>query len=141
MRPLDYDVMIVGARVLLVDKDALRSDDVLSTSSISPPGIDVLDEAGIGEDLRAVTPPVRTIRLNAEGLIIEAQLRDGRAGYCPRRERLDGLLQQAAVDAGVELRDQTRVTSLVRERDRVNGGRAVSGGRERTFTAGFGRGR
>jgi flavin-dependent dehydrogenase len=149
----DYDVIIVGARcagatlavflaragahVLLVDRDALPSEYVLSTHGISPPGIDVLDDVGVGDAVRAVTPPVRVIRLNAEGSILDAQLPDGRAEYCPRRERLDGLLQRAAVDAGAELRDRTRVTALVRDGDRVAGVRAVKGGREWLFTGGL----
>ena len=58
----DYDVIIVGARcagatlaiylarsglsVLMIDKDKLPSDQVLSTHTIHPPGIDILDEVG-----------------------------------------------------------------------------------------------
>jgi flavin-dependent dehydrogenase len=153
MSARDYDVIIVGARcagatlavflaraggrVLLVDKDPLPSDYVLSTHGISPPGIDVLDEVGVGDALRTVTPPARIIRINAEGAVLDAHLPDGRAEYCPRRERLDGLLQQAAVDAGAELRDRTRVTSLVRDRDRVRGVRVLQGGREWVCTAGL----
>ena len=147
----DYDVVIVGARcagatlatflaragakVLLLDKDPLPSDYVISTHGISPPGIDVLDEVGVGDAVRAVTPAARVIRMNAEGTVIDIALPDGRAEYCPRRERLDGLLQQAAVGAGAELLDRTRVTSLLRENGRVAGVRAVSAGGERTFTA------
>ncbi len=37
-----------GARVLLLDKDTLPSDYVLSTHLIGPAGIDVLDELGVG---------------------------------------------------------------------------------------------
>ncbi|MDP3773753.1 MAG: NAD(P)/FAD-dependent oxidoreductase [Gemmatimonadales bacterium] len=151
MRRRAYDVLIAGARcagstlatflaragarVLLFDKDALPSDYVLSTHGISPPGIDVLDEVGVGPAVRAVTPPARIIRMNADGAMIDIELPDGRAEYCPRRERLDALLQQAAVGAGAELRDRTRVVSLVREDGRVIGVRAVSGGRETVVTA------
>ena len=64
----NYDVVIVGARcagaslatqlartgasVLLLDKDPLPSDQVLSTHTIHPPGIDVLDELGVGAAVR-----------------------------------------------------------------------------------------
>jgi flavin-dependent dehydrogenase len=147
----DYDVVIVGARcagatlgtflaragakVLLLDKDALPSDYVLSTHAISPPGIDVLDEVGVGDAVRAVTPAARVIRVNAEGLVLDLTLPDGRAEYCPRRERLDGLLQQAAVGAGAEILDRTRVASLLWEVGRVIGVRAVTAEGDRTLTA------
>ena len=68
-----YDVVIVGARcagatlatflaragasVLLLDKDRLPSDQILSTHTIHPPGLDVLDEVGVGDAVRAVAPP------------------------------------------------------------------------------------
>lgn len=120
--------------MLLLDKDPLPSDYVLSTHGISPPGIEVLDEVGVGDAVRAVTPAARVIRMNAEGTVIDLELPNGRAEYCPRRERLDGLLQQAAVGAGAELLDRTRVTSLIWENGRVAGVRAMSAGGERTFT-------
>ena len=63
------------------------------------------------------------------------QFDDGRAEYCPRRDRLDGLLQEAAVAAGVELRDRTRVTALVEEDGRVAGVRAESHGQEHVLRA------
>ena len=141
----DYDFVIVGARcagatlatlaaragarVLLLDKDALPSDCVLSTHLIGPAGIDVLDEVGVGPAVRAVTPPVRRMRMNADGARSDIEFPADRAAYCPRRERLDGLLQRAAVGAGAELLDRTRVVSLVWQDGRVTGVRAASDGR------------
>ena len=74
-----YDVVIVGARcagatlatflaragasVLLLDKDRLPSDQILSTHTIHPPGLDVLDEVGVGDAVRAVAPPTHIVRL------------------------------------------------------------------------------
>ena len=68
-----YDVVIVGARcagatlatflaragasVLLLDKDPLSTDQILSTHTIHPPGLDVLDQVGVGDAVRAVAPP------------------------------------------------------------------------------------
>ena len=73
-----YDVVIVGARcagatlatflaragasVLLLDKDRLPSDQILSTHTIHPPGLDVLD-VGVGDAVRAVAPPTHIVRL------------------------------------------------------------------------------
>lgn len=153
MPPRDYDVVIVGARcagatlatllarrgakVLVVDKDRQPSDHILSTHFIPPPAVDVLDEVGVGAAMRAVTPPARIIRLNADNNVTDLPLREGREAYCPRRERLDGLLQQAAVDAGATLIDRTRVTALLREGDRVVGVGTEGTGGDRKFTAGL----
>jgi 2-polyprenyl-6-methoxyphenol hydroxylase-like FAD-dependent oxidoreductase len=147
-----YDVVIVGARcagatlgtflaragasVLLLDKDRLPSDQVLSTHTIHPPGMDVLDSVGVGAAVRAAAPPTHIVRLRKNDAAVDVEFGDGRAEYCPRRKRLDGLLQDAAASAGVELLDQTRVTSLVRDGDRVVGVRAAgAGGQERVFRA------
>jgi len=124
-----------GADVVLLDRDALPSDQVLSTHSIHPPGMDVLDAVGVGDAVRAGAPASRIIRANTDGAILDLECAPGRAEYCPRRERLDGLLQQAAVAAGARLFDRTRVTALLWEGDRVHGVKAVSAGREQTFTA------
>ena len=153
MKQRDYDVVIAGARcagatlacflaregarVLLLDKDAMPSEHVLSTHWIAPRGMDVLDEVGVGEAVRAVTPATRIIRGNMEGKLIDLEFADDLSMYCPRRKRLDDLLQNAAVAAGARLRDRTRVTSLVRENGRVCGLRAFRGDREQTFTAGL----
>jgi flavin-dependent dehydrogenase len=147
-----YDVVIVGARcagatlatflaragasVLLLDKDRLSSDQVLSTHTIHPPGLDVLDEVGVGNAVRSVAPPTYIVRLRKNDAFVDIHFPRERAEYCPRRWRLDGLLQDAAASAGAEVIDQTRVTSLVRDNDRVVGVRAAGlSGREREFRA------
>ncbi|MBW3565698.1 MAG: FAD-dependent monooxygenase [Acidobacteria bacterium] len=69
---MHYDVVIVGARcagaalatflarsgvrVLVVDRNPLPSDQVLSTHTIHPPGVDILDDLGVGQPVRSVTP-------------------------------------------------------------------------------------
>jgi len=147
-----HDVVIVGARcagatlatflaragasVVLLDKDRLRSDQILSTHTIHPPGLDVLDAAGVGNAVRAVAPPTHIVRLRKNDAFVDIEFPEDRAEYCPRRARLDGLLQDAAASAGVEILDRTRVTSLVRDGDRVVGVRAEgSGGQELEFRA------
>lgn len=146
-----YDVLIVGARcagaslatflarsgasVLVLDRDRLPSDHVLSTHTIHPPGIDVLDRLGVGEAVRAGTPPSRRLRLEKEGAAVDVRYAAGRAEYCPRRKRLDGLLQDAARAAGAEILDRTRVASLIREGGRVVGVRTARGEREASFRA------
>ena len=147
-----HDVVIVGARcagatlatflaragasVLLLDKDRLRSDQILSTHTIHPPGLDVLDEVGVGGAVRAVAPPTHVVRLRKNEAFVDIEFPPERAEYCPRRARLDGLLQDAAASAGVEVRDRTQVTSLVRDGDRVVGVRAAGpAGEEHAFRA------
>ena len=147
-----HDVVIVGARcagatlatflaragasVLLLDKDRLPSDQILSTHTIHPPGLDVLDDVGVGGAVRAVAPPTHVMRLRKNDAFIDIEFPDGRAEYCPRRGRLDALLKDAAAAAGVEIHDQTRVISLLRDRDRVVGVRAARrAGHEHEFRA------
>ena len=150
-----YSVIIVGARcagatlaiylaraglsVLLLDKDELPGDQVLSTHTIHPPGIDILDEVGIGNAIREVCPASRTMRLNKNGSSADIIHADGRAEYCPRRKRLDGLLQAAALKEGVELLDRTRLIKLETENGRVTGVRAINlnAGKELVFRADF----
>jgi menaquinone-9 beta-reductase len=149
-----HDVVIVGARcagatlatflaragasVLLLDKDPLPSDQILSTHTIHPTGLDILDEVGVGDAVRAVAPPTRIVRLRKNDAFVDVEFSGGRAEHCPRRKRLDGLLQNAAASAGVEVLDRTRVTSLVRDGDRVVGVRAEgSAGQEHVFRAGL----
>jgi 2-polyprenyl-6-methoxyphenol hydroxylase-like FAD-dependent oxidoreductase len=147
-----YDVVIVGARcagatlatflaragasVVLLDKDPLRSDQILSTHTIHPPGLDVLDEVSVGDAVREVAPPTHVVRLRKNDTFVDIEFPEGRAEYCPRRARLDGLLQDAASSAGIQVLDRTRVTSLVRDGDRVVGVRAAgSAGQELVFRA------
>ncbi len=90
-----YDVVIVGARcagatlatflarsgasVLLLDKDRLPSDQILSTHTIHPPGIDVLDSVGVGAAVRAVAPPTHIVRLRKNDAAVDVEFGDGRA--------------------------------------------------------------
>jgi 2-polyprenyl-6-methoxyphenol hydroxylase-like FAD-dependent oxidoreductase len=127
-----------GASVVLLDKDPLHTDQILSTHTVHPPGLDVLDEVGVGDAVRAVAPATHLMRLRKNAAVVDVEFTDGRAEHCPRRARLDGLLQDAAAAAGVEVLDRMRVTALVREGDRVVGVRAVSAaGQEQEFRAGL----
>lgn len=149
MKKSAYDVIIIGARcagatlaiylaragmsVLMIDKDKLPSDHVLSTHTIHPPGIDILDEAGVGSAVREICPPTHQIRVNKNGASVDFRYPDNRAEFCPRRKRLDTLLQDAAVNAGAELLDQAKVAGLVIENGRVTGIKAVIDKKEQSF--------
>jgi flavin-dependent dehydrogenase len=108
-------------RVLAVDADALHADQPFSTHVLQIAGMDLLDELGVGEAVRAVAPPVRTTRLSVSGHAYDLSMRASRNMYCPRRSTLDPLLQDAALAAGVEIRDKTRVRGLLRSGDAVCG--------------------
>jgi flavin-dependent dehydrogenase len=133
-----FDVVIVGARcagaalaqriataglsVALVDAARLPSDQRTSTHLIHPPGMDELDALGIGNSVREASPALRALRLSYDGHEALLPIPGRRAAHCLRREILDGLLQRAAVDAGAELRPQTRVVDVLRDAGgKVNG--------------------
>lgn len=138
----DFDVVIVGARcagaplatflarsgarVLLLDRAPLPSEHVLSTHTIHPPGFDVLEELGVADDVLSAVRPAASIRLVRDDAVVDAPFGEGRIECAPRRERLDGLLQDAAVEAGAELRDRTRVTEVLFDGDRAVGVRTRS---------------
>ena len=60
-----------GASVLLLDKDRLPSDQILSTHTIHPPGMDVLDDVGVGDAVRAVAPPTHIVRLRKNDAFVD----------------------------------------------------------------------
>lgn len=126
-----------GARVLVVDRDPLRSDRVLSTHTIHPPGIDVLEDLGVADEVKSVAPASRTIRLRKGSAWADLSFANGRAEYCPRRARLDGLLQDAAIAAGAELRDRTRATAVLFDGDRAAGVRVEHAGNTEDISAGL----
>ena len=149
---MDFDIIVVGARcagasfatfmaragarVLLLDQARLPSDQPLSTHTVRPAGMDVLDELGVGARVRSA-PPVRRLRLQSGSASVVAVYPGGRAEYCPRRLRLDGLLLEVARAAGVELSDESRVCGLLEEHGRVCGVRFRNCGQERIARAGL----
>lgn len=124
-----------GASVMVIERDRRGTDCVLSTHTIHPPGIDILDEVGIGDRIRQLTPASRVIRLRKGAASLDLSYPDGKAEYCPRRQRLDTLLQQAAQEAGAEFLDRTPATGILREGDRVRGVEAATAGGPKRFKA------
>jgi 2-polyprenyl-6-methoxyphenol hydroxylase-like FAD-dependent oxidoreductase len=128
-----FDVVIVGARcagaalgqwlamaglsVAIVDAARLPSDQSTSTHLIHPPGMDELDALGIGGAVRAASPALEAFRLSYDGHEVRLPYGEGRVAHCLRREALDGLLQQAATEAGADLCAQSRVSELIRDRE------------------------
>jgi menaquinone-9 beta-reductase len=110
-----------GARVLLLEAAARATDMPMSTHFVQPPGMDVLDVLGVGDRLRGVAPPSRTICSELDGVRLLGTYPDNRSGHCVRRLYLDSWLQEAAEAAGVDFRDQHRVVGLPRDGERVSG--------------------
>lgn len=124
-----------GAKVLVVDQATLPSEVVLSTHTVHPSGMAVLDELGVGDAVRSHTPEMTSMRLNWDGALLDIPFEPRHGEYCPRRKRFDHLLQEAARNAAVTLRDKTAVTGLLWEGDRVVGVelRHEGGTHERVF--------
>lgn len=142
-----YDVIVVGARcagsptamllaskgykVLLTDKATFPSD-IMSTHFIHPRGVALLKRWGLLEQVAASNcPPVTkgTIDSGSFSLVSEILPIDGvAAAYVPRRKILDKILVDAAVQAGVELREGFSVRELLMEGDRVTGIHGQSAG-------------
>lgn len=145
---MTYDVVIVGGRcagattaallaregvrTLVLEAAPRHSDMPQSTHFMQPPCMDVLDDIGVGDKVRAVAPPTHRARYRMEDQDVYAPFPEGRPAYCVRRATLDPLLQDAAEEAGADVRFRHRVTELLDDSDRV-GGVVVEGpsGRER----------
>ncbi|MBO0743415.1 MAG: NAD(P)/FAD-dependent oxidoreductase [Candidatus Dormibacteraeota bacterium] len=143
-----YDAIVVGARcagsptamllarrgyrVLLLDRDAFPSDH-MSTHWVHQRGVASLERWGLRRRLAATgCPPITSITMDVGPFALRGTPppADGVAeAYCARRTVLDGLLVDAAVDAGAELRERFSVQSLVWDGDRVSGvaGRSAGG--------------
>ncbi len=117
--PLARFLARAGKRVLLVDSADFPSDQPMSTHFIQPYGMDVLDELGLGDQVRAIAPPVNILAQFVGDA--QARFHVPKGGCCIRRTHLDKLLVDGAREAGAELRLQHRVVDVLREGDRVVG--------------------
>ncbi len=135
-----YDVIVVGARcagsstamllarkgyrVLLVDRARFPSD-VVNGYYLQQHGAARLKRWGLLDKLRASNcPPLLTLTFDFEDFRLtgSAPPADGIGeGYAPRRTVLDKMLVDAAVEAGVELRENFAVQQLSWDGERING--------------------
>lgn len=141
-----YDVIVVGGRcagsptALLLARAGYRvlmvelarfPRDTLSTLYIHQPGVALLARWGVlPQVVETGCPPldqatytVGDIRIEGASWPVDGQ----RAAYAPRRFLLDRILARAAVDAGVEFRENCAVSDLVFDGDRVVGVRLGTG--------------
>ena len=145
----DYDVVVVGSRVagastamllarqghrvLMVDRVRMPSD-VVSTHAVLRSGVLQLKRWGILDRVvEAGTPPIQDIVLGFGEERIGFQVKDEYGVdtlYAPRRTVLDQIVVEAAVDAGAEFAEATRMVDLLHDGGRVSGIVAGSNGRE-----------
>jgi flavin-dependent dehydrogenase len=141
-----YDAIVIGARcagaptamllarkgckVLLVDRATFPSD-VPQGHFVHRNGPRRLDSWGLLERVKASNcPPVTSFMLDMGGHRLDGRdIADGGVpfGIAPRRVALDRILVEAAVEAGVELREGFTVDALVRDGDTVVGIRGHAG--------------
>jgi len=126
--PLALALSRAGVKVIAVDRDELYSDQPFSTHAIAPYGMRMLDRLGLADAVRALAPAANAIQMQLEDAYIRIDLSDGaHDSRCPRRSKLDPVLQRAVVDAGVDVRPRTSVIGLVRNGERVGGVRVRDG--------------
>ena len=135
-----YDAVVVGARcagaptamllarkshrVLLVDRDRFPSDMTQSTHLIHPLGVAHLRAWGILPAIEARATSFTDWRVDLHGVVLTGTppAVDGHpTSHGPRRRLLDGTLAEAAVAAGAEFRDGTRVVDLIERDGRIAG--------------------
>ena len=134
-----YDVIVVGARcagsptamllaragyrVLLVDRARFPSDTI-STHLIHPPGVAALKRWGLLDRVAATgCPAIDTYVFDMGPFTLSGSPGTPEAprAYAPRRTVLDKILVDAAVEAGVEVREGVAVDELLFEDGRVCG--------------------
>jgi len=120
-----------GYRVLVVDRATFPSDTV-STHVVHPLAVAALERWGLLPRLAATgCPAIHTYTFDFGPFSIEGSpgTVDAPVAYCPRRTVLDKLLVDAAIEAGVELREAFSVDEVVFEDGRVVGikGRSKTG--------------
>jgi 2-polyprenyl-6-methoxyphenol hydroxylase-like FAD-dependent oxidoreductase len=138
---MDADVIIVGGRcagaatalllarhgrrVVVVDRSELPSDLVLSTHLVHPSGASLLARWGLLDRVRASgCPAIARYRFDVGTAMLcgtPTPVDGATEAWAPRRSVLDGILIDAAADAGVDVRDRTTLVELLRSEGTVCG--------------------
>ena len=126
-----------GRDVLLLDAARFPRDKVCG-ESVSPEAWRLLDTMGATDRVQSLSPhPLRGMSLvSPDGTAFRGEYRGReRPGFAVRRLALDEALLDTARRAGVEVREATRITGLLRERDAVAGVLVEAGGEARATRA------
>ena len=129
--PLAMLLARAGHRVLLLDRMAFGSD-IMSTHYVKRSGAAHLARWGLLDKLTEQgTPAIRQLDFRIDDIELSGQApaTDGvDADYTPRRFILDQVLVDAAIQAGVEVRDRFTVKELLFEGGRVVGTKGIAAG-------------
>jgi geranylgeranyl reductase family protein len=113
-------------RVVLLDKDRFPREKTCG-SALSPNGIVLADQLGIGADVRRLGYPIHSLRL-VTPRHREIRLTTGQgSSIVLLRKHFDNLLVERAQALGVEFRGGFRASELIREGGRVVGVRGKDG--------------
>lgn len=110
-----------GRSVVVVEKAAFPRRKVCG-EFISAASLGLLDELGVGDHVRALAgPEVQRVGLFAAGPAIAASMPSGRAGFGQAlgRDVLDGLLLEAAAEAGVTVLQPWQALAVERRGERT----------------------
>jgi len=114
-----------GAKVLLLDRADFPREKTCG-SGLSPNALDVADQLGVGEELRAQAAPIQSMKLVTPGGRAMVLTSNVNAVVLLRRD-FDHLLQKRALAVGAEFKGGVRATELIREGGRVVGVRMADG--------------
>jgi flavin-dependent dehydrogenase len=81
----------------------------------------LLDELGLGDEVRRFAPPVPSMMYGVDSYVGRIEYPIGGRCSCPRRIDLDALLLDKARAAGALVRPRTRLVALIRDSERVTG--------------------
>jgi geranylgeranyl reductase family protein len=112
--------------VLLVDKDQFPREKTCG-SALSPNGVALVDELGIGDEVKRLGYLIRSLRLKTPGNR-EMQLTTEQAAIILLRKHFDNLLVEKARALGVEFRGGFKAAELIREGGRTVGVRSSKDG-------------
>jgi len=113
--------------VLLLDKDRFPRDKTCG-SALSPNGVKLVGELGIGDEVRRLGYWISGLRLKTPGNREMFLSSGGEAAVVLLRKHFDNLLVERARSLGVRFRGGFKATELVREGGRVVGVRGREGG-------------
>jgi menaquinone-9 beta-reductase len=112
--------------VVLVDKDRFPREKTCG-SALSPNGLAITDELGIGEEVRRRGYPIGSLRVITPGAREMYMTTESGTSVILLRKHFDNLLVERAQSLGVEFRGGFKAQELIRENGRVVGVRGKDG--------------
>ncbi len=112
--------------VVLVDKDRFPREKTCG-SALSPNGLKITDELGIGDEVRRRGYAIGSLRVITPGQRQLYMTTEAGTSVILLRKHFDNLLVERAQSLGVEFRGGCKVQELIRENGRVVGVRSKEG--------------